>query len=163
MLRLDNFKSFLGKTFVNALRVSIKKNRPRGGFSAPIEYTGSLSQSLEVKEGSDRVSILGNEYAINLDEGLAFERVDRESIRGWGQRKANIRGGEKAIKTIVRDLESEGPTRVPFIQEVVDDTKMMQVLQDGGAVELVKDIEDKLRDILVKGGYIKEGDKFVIK
>lgn len=163
MLRLDNFKSFLGKTFVDALKRSIKKNRPRGGFSAPIEYTGSLSQGLEVKEGSDRISILGNEYAINLDEGLAFNRVDRASLRDWALRKAKIEGGPRTIETIARKLESEGPRRVPFIQEVVDDTKMMQVLQDGGAVELVKDIEDKLRDILVKGGYIKEGDKFVIK
>lgn len=66
MLRLDNFKSFLGKTFIDALKRSIKKDRSRGDFSAPIEYTGSLSQSLEVKEGSDRVSILGNEYALSL-------------------------------------------------------------------------------------------------
>lgn len=169
------------KRLVKLVKIEIGRNRTRKNsrgqsYSAPIDATGSLRDSIGFElsgSGENKYSFLikGNRYGLNIEEGKG-SRPPVEKIISWIKSKpvrlrdvkgkfitmsdANIR---KAAFPIARSIKRRTP--VNFIQEAID-VSMDQL--DGESLSFVmnKDVANNLEEILLRAGYRKEGNNFVI-
>ena len=181
-LKLRNTEAYMhgfSKRLIKLLKIEIGRNRKRNYngkiVSAPIDNTGSLRDSLKVQIGKSKMSIVGNSYGEKLDEGgLVNPRVS--DIIKWIKRKPvklkDARGRfvkaddykiNKLANNIVRRLNGStgsGIKATNFIGDAID----MAMQQINAIAEPVqKDIYLNLDEIMIRAGYTKKGDDYIIE
>ncbi len=172
---------------ISLLRQEIKRARTRtyrsgsSNYSSnyPIDDTGSLAESikrLRVKNINKGFSygIEANSYAIPLNEKKGKRKLPPvDSIISWIQRKRitlTDNGKPVSIQDIVKvksiaylisksiSVNNVKPTG--FINSAIQ--KSISELNTLGAA-VGKDVSLNLDDILVKAGYVKKGENYIIK
>jgi len=183
--KFKNTKAYLqnySEQLVKLLKIEVGRNRSRsyvsGTYNSPINASGSLRESIEAlaKETSNGFSfnIMANDYAINVDEGrgqgkypnvenlIEWIRVKRIRIRD--SKRKFVSASEYQIRglahNISRKIAREGIEKTNFISEAINDS-MEKLNKLGEAVG--QDVLLNVDDILLKAGYIKKGDNYVIK
>jgi hypothetical protein len=170
---LDNYS----KELVKLLKIEIGRNRTRGKYNSPIENTGKLRESIEynLKERSKSFSfdIMANEYGLAVDSGTKQKQPPIEDIISWIQTKPirlrdskgrfvqstdyKVRG---LAYVIARKIGREGIQPTNFITDAINQS-MDKLNKLGAAVS--EDVSLNLDDILVKAGYVKKGENYIIE
>ena len=183
--KFKNTKAYLenySKELVKLLKIEIGRNRSRsyasGTYNSPIDASGRLKESIEAiaKETSKGFSfnIMANDYAINVDKGRGQGRYPNiDNIIDWIRTKpVRIRDAKgrfvssddyqvrKLAHNISRKVAREGIKPTNFISDTIEDS-MVKLNKLGEAVG--QDVLLNVDDILLKAGYIKKGDSYVIK
>lgn len=192
-LKLRNTENYMvgfSKRLVKLLKIEIGRNRTRSyngkTVSAPIDNTGSLRDSLEVhmsksrmkkfaEGGSFSLGIRGNSYGEKLDEGgLVNAEVSKiiEWIKSKPVKLKDARGRfvkaddykiNRLANNIVRRLNGNtgsGIKATNFIGDAID----MAMQQINAIAEPVqKDIYLNLDEIMIRAGYTKKGDDYIIE
>jgi len=188
--KFKNTKSYLdnySKELVKLLKIEIGRNRTRTytsklgtkTFNSPINSSGKLKESIEAiaKETSKGFSfnIMANDYALNVDQGRGQGRYpDIYNLINWIRTKPVrirdiktgrfVRSDDYAIRglahNISRKIAREGIKPTNFISDAIEDS--MEKLNKLGET-VGQDVLLNLDDILVKAGYIKKGDSYIIK
>ena len=176
---LDNYS----KELVKLLKIEIGRNRTRsytsGTYNSPIDATGKLKQSIEyiAKKTKDgfKFNIMANDYAISVDKGRGqgkYPPVDDliEWIRAKPVRIRDLKSGRfktasdyevrKLAHNISRKVARDGIEPTNFITDAINQS-MDKLNKLGAAVG--KDVSLNLDDILVKAGYVKKGENYIIK
>lgn len=173
------------KKLVKALRLELRNAKQRqskyGTFTAPIQSSGSLANSIAAmyKSAPNGFSydIEGNAYGKELDEGSdsGIPDVNVSDIADWIRRKPvmlrdlktnSVMGAvpENRVRGLAQVITSKirrrGVYKASFISEALD--KMVGQLE-GISDPIVKDVELNIEEILTGAGYIKKGDKFNIE
>lgn len=182
--KFKNTKAYMdsySKELIKLLRIEIGRNRSRtyktGTYNKQIDYTGNLRRSLEAivkqKPKSINLDIKGLGYGQRIDQGLAqSKQPPLGEIVEWIRKKpislrdskgrfvtatdAKIRGIAFAIAK--SKLQPKQP--VNFIDEAINQS-MDKLNNIGGAI--AKDVELNIEDILLKAGYIKKGENYIIE
>ena len=182
--KFKNTKAYMdsySKELIKLLRIEIGRNRSRtyktGTYNKQIDYTGNLRRSLEAivkqKPKSINLDIKGLGYGQRIDQGLAqSKQPPLGEIVEWIKKKpislrdskgrfvtatdAKIRGIAFAIAK--SKLQPKQP--VNFIDEAINQS-MDKLNNIGGAI--AKDVELNIEDILLKAGYIKKGENYIIE
>ena len=182
--KFKNTKAYMdsySKELIKLLRIEIGRNRSRtyktGTYNKQIDYTGNLRRSLEAivkqKPKSINLDIKGLGYGQRIDQGLAqSKQPPLGEIVEWIKKKpislrdskgrfvtatdAKIRGIAFAIAK--SKLQPKQP--VNFIDEAINQS-MDKLNNIGGAI--AKDVEPNIEDILLKAGYIKKGENYIIE
>jgi len=192
-LKLRNTEAYMhgfSKRLIKLLKIEIEKNRTRNydgrTVSAPIDDTGSLKDSLQlaftksrlnksISGGSFNLSIKGNSYGEKIDEGGLVKAKVSDIIK-WIKRKPvklkDARGMvvkaddykiNKLANNIVRRLNGNtgsGIKATNFIGDAID----MAMQQINAIAEPVqKDIYLNLDEIMIRAGYTKKGDDYIIE
>ena len=166
-----------------------RKYRPTKTFpsgrtiSKPIENTGSLRDSLEVhmsksrmkkfaEGGSFSLGIRGNSYGAAVDEGtnkmpeindlvqwIKSKPVRLRDARGKfvTRSEANIRNIARLIR---RKIRTEGSEPTNFIDDAIE-IAMQRIASIAEPIE--KDIYLNLDEIMIRAGYTKKGDDYIIE
>ena len=187
--KFSNTKAYMASfsdKLIKLLRLELRNAKRRKSkygefYGSPIEYTGSLSQSLSkvYKKGSDgfNFNIEGNSYGLELDEGSKKGNpdVNVSDIAEWIRRKPvmlrdiktnSVLGAvpEYRVKSlaevITKKIRARGVYKASFISEAID--KAVSSLDDIGD-PIVKDVALNIDEILIKAGFAKKGDKFIIE
>jgi len=183
--KFKNTKAYLNnysKELVKLLRIEVGRNRTRsyasGTYNSPIDATGRLKQSIEAisKDSSKSIkfNIMANDYAVSVDEGRGQGKYPPiEDIIDWIQAKPiRIRDAKGRFKTssdyevrklahnISRKIARKGIKPTNFITDAIN--KSMDKMNKIGAA-VGKDVSLNLDDILVKAGYVKKGENYIIK
>lgn len=180
---MDNFSSEL----VKLLKIEIGRNRVRqynrkngsSTVNAPIDATGSLRGSLQSlakeRENSYSIKIEGNQYGLAVDKGRAPGRFPNiGDIADWIRNKPisirDIRTGKFKTKTdssinslayvIGRSISQKGIKPTNFISDAIE-MSMGKLDKLGDAIG--EDVMINVEDILLKAGYIKKGDNYIIE
>ena len=175
---LDNYS----KELVKLLKIEVGRNRTRtyasGTYNSPIDASKSLKGSIEAmaKETSKgfQFNIMANDYAINVDEGRGQGKYPPvEDIIQWIQdKRIRIRDVKGRFKTaseyevrklahnISRKVAREGIKPTNFITDAINQS-MDKLNKLGAAVS--EDVSLNLDDILVKAGYVKKGENYIIE
>lgn len=176
---LDNYS----KELVKLLKIEVGRNRTRtyssGTYNSPIDASGKLKQSIEAiaKESSKsiRFNIMANDYALNVDEGRGqgkYPNIDNiiDWIRAKPVRVRDIETGRflratdyevrKLAHNISRKVAREGIQPTNFITDAINQS-MDKLNKLGAAVS--EDVSLNLDDILVKAGYVKKGENYIIE
>lgn len=175
---LDNYS----KELVKLLKIEVGRNRTRsygsGTYNSPIDSTGQLKQSIEAisKDSSKSIifNIMANDYAISVDEGRGQGKYPPvEDIIDWIKAKPiRIRDTKGRFKSatdyevrklahnISRKVAREGIKPTNFITDAINQS-MDKLNKIGAAVS--KDVSLNLDDILVKAGYVKKGENYIIE
>lgn len=175
---LDNYS----KELVKLLKIEVGRNRTRtyssGTYNSPIDSSGELKQSIEAiaKESSKsiRFNIMANDYALNVDEGRGQGKYPPvEDIIDWIRvKRIRIRDAKGRFKTssdyevrklahnISRKVAREGIQPTNFITDAINQS-MDKLNKIGTAVS--QDVSLNLDDILVKAGYVKKGENYIIE
>lgn len=178
---MNNFS----KKLVEALRLELRNAKQRqskyGTFTAPIESSGSLANSIASMYNSNpsgfSYDIEGNAYGKELDEGSdsGIPDVNVSDIADWIRRKpvmlrdlktGSAIGGvpENRVRglaeVITAKIRRRGVYKASFISEALD--KMIGQLQDISE-PIVKDVELNIEEILINAGYAKKGNNFIIE
>lgn len=188
----ENYMVGFSNRLVKLLKIEIGRNRTRNyngkTVSAPIDNTGSLKDSLEVhmsksrmkkfaEGGSFSLGIRGNSYGEKLDEGgLVNAEVSKiiEWIKSKPVKLKDARGRfvtaddagyriNKLANNIVRRLNGNtgsGIKATNFIGDAID-FAMQQIATIADPVE--EDIYLNLDEIMIRAGYTKKGDDYIIK
>ena len=185
-LKLKNTKVYLrGYTdrLIKLLKREITRSRVRtyksGSSNYPINDTGSLAnsiKSLRVKNTNEGFSygIEGNSYAIPLNEKKKRNKAPRiENIISWIQSKRiTLTDGGKPVSVndlpkvksiafaISRSIGRDGVKETGFINSAIEKSKS-DLNKLGSAIG--KDILLNVDDILLKAGYIKKGENYIIE
>jgi len=185
-LKLKNTKVYLrGYTdkLIKLLKREITRSRVRtyksGSSNYPINDTGSLANSikrLRVKNTNEGFSygIEGNSYAIPLNEEKKRNKAPRiENIISWIQSKRiTLTDGGKPVSVndlpkvksiafaISRSIGKDGVKETGFINSAIEKSKS-DLNKLGSAIG--KDILLNVDDILLKAGYIKKGENYIIE
>jgi hypothetical protein len=185
--KFSNTKAYMNnfsKKLVKALRLELKNAKQRqskyGSFTAPIESSGSLANSIMsmYKANPDGFSfnIEGNSYGKVLDEGsdVGIPDVRVADIADWIRRKPvmlrDLKTGsvisgvpesrvQSLANVITKKIQARGVYKASFISEALN--KMVNQLDDIGN-PIVEDINLNIEEILIKSGYVKKGDNFII-
>ena len=182
--KFKNTKSYLGnysKELVKLLKIEIGRNRTRtyrsGSYSSPIDNTGKLKESIEsiAKETSKGISfnIMSNDYGLAVDGGSSRKQPAVDELIDWIRSKPiRIRDSKGRFATatdyrvrglayaIAKKIGRDGIQPTGFIQDAINQS-MDKLNKLGAAVG--KDVSLNLDDILVKAGYIKKGDNYIIE
>lgn len=176
---LDNYS----KELVKLLKIEIGRNRNRsyssGTYNSPIDASGRLKESIEaIAKETDKgfsFNIMANDYAINVDQGRGqgkYPDIDNliEWIRVKPIRIRNIKTGrfvksdDSAIRglahNISRKVAREGIKPTNFISDAIEHS-MVKLNKLGEAVG--QDVLLNVDDILIKAGYVKKGDNYIIE
>lgn len=180
---LDNYS----KELVKLLKIEIGRNRTRTYTSklgtktinSPIDSSGKLKQSIEAisKDSSKsiRFNIMANDYAINVDEGRGQGKYPNiDSLMDWIRTKpVRIRdfktgkfvtASDYAIRglahNISRKISRDGIKPTNFITDAINQS-MDKLNKLGAAVG--EDVSLNLDDILIKAGYVKKGENYIIE
>ena len=182
---LENYSEKLKKL----LKLEIERSRSRsyvsGSYNSPINTTGSLANSLSLLEKitPNKLSyqIIGNDYALNLNEGKPQAKMPNVGgIIKWIKDKritlADIKSGEiislsdvnqvqriayLIARKIGGDKNSIGtPETAGFIDKAIEDS---MVDLDNLGNQVGKDVSLNIEDILLKAGYIKKGENYEYK
>jgi len=184
--KFKNTKSYLdnySKELVKLLKIEIGRNRSRnyasGTYNSPIDASGRLKESIEAiaKETSKgfQFNIMANDYALNVDQGRGQGRYpDIYNLINWIRTKPVrirdiktgrfVKSDDYAIRglahNISRKIAREGIKPTNFISDAIEDS-MVKLNKLGEAVG--QDVLLNVDDILLKAGYIKKGDSYIIK
>lgn len=186
---MDNFSSEL----VKLLKIEIGRNRVRqynrkngsSTVNAPIDavskkdQTRSLRASLQSlvkeRENSYSIKIEGNQYGLAVDKGRAPGRFPNiGDIADWIRNKPvsirDIRTGKFKSRTdsnikslayvIGRSISQKGIKPTNFISDAIE-MSMGKLDKLGDAIG--EDVMINVEDILLKAGYIKKGDNYIIE
>ena len=186
-LKLKNTKVYLrGYTdrLIKLLKREITRSRVRTykksrSSNYPINDTGSLANSikrLRVKNTNEGFSYgtEGNSYAIPLNEEKKRNKAPRiENIISWIQSKRiTLTDGGKPVSVndlpkvksiafaISRSIGEDGVKETGFINSAIEKSKS-DLNKLGSAIG--KDILLNVDDILLKAGYIKKGENYIIE
>ena len=192
-LKLRNTEAYpsgFSKRLIRLLKIEIGRNRTRNyrgkTVNAPIDDTGSLKNSLElaftksklnksISGGSFNLTIKGNSYGEKLDEGGLVKAKVSDIIK-WIKRKpvklTDARGRfvkvddfkiNRLANNVVRKLNgntSDGIKATNFIGDAIE-IAMQQINSIADPIE--KDIYLNLDEIMVRAGYTKKGDDYIIE
>lgn len=183
--KFKNTKAYLqnySKELVKLLKIEIGRNRSRsyasGTYNSPIDASKRLKESIEAiakeKDNGFSFNIMANDYAINVDQGRGqgkYPRIDK--IIDWiHDKRIRIRDSKgsfvkaddyqvrKLAHNISRKVAREGIKPTNFISDAIEDS-MVKLNKLGEAVG--QDVLLNVDDILLKAGYVKKGDEYVIK
>lgn len=186
-LKLKNTKVYLrGYTdrLIKLLKREITRSRVRTykksrSSNYPINDTGSLANSikrLRVENTNEGFSygIEGNSYAIPLNEEKKRNKAPRiENIISWIQSKRiTLTDGGKPVSVndlpkvksiafaISRSIGRNGVKETRFINSAIEKSKS-DLNKLGSSIG--KDILLNVDDILLKAGYIKKGENYIIE
>ena len=180
-LYITNFSEELAKL----LKIEIGRNRRRTStfgrnLSTPIDSTGRLRkntepQQIDVEENKLSVNIESLRYADFVDKGrkkgqkIPPVKDILQWIKDKPVRLRDLKG--KIVKfdenkkrslayVIAKSISLYGIRPTNFISEAIDDAmKKLDTLTTPVAQDVMLNVED----ILLKSGYIKKGDNFIIK
>ena len=186
--KFSNTKAYMNsfsKKLEEALRLELrnaKQRQGRGGtFTAPIEYTGSLANSIasmyKSTENGFSFNVEGNAYGKVLDEGskTGIPDVQVSDIAEWIRRKpvmlrdiktGSIKGAvpegrvQSLANVITKKIKDRGVYKASFISEALE--KMMVQLSDIDQ-PIVQDVSLNIEEILINAGYAKKGDNFILE
>ena len=183
--KFKNTKSYLdnySKELVKLLKIEIGRNRTRSyksgrSYNSPIDNTGSLRESIEslAKESANGFgfNIMANEYVLAVDKGSKQKSPPIENIIDWIRSKpVRIRDSKGRFVqatdyrvrglafVIARKIGRDGIEATGFIQDAINQS-MDKLNKIGAAV--AEDVSLNLDDILVKAGYVKKGENYIIK
>lgn len=182
---LDNYS----KELVKLLKIEIGRNRTRSyssgrSYNSPIDNTGSLRESIEslAKESANGFgfNIMANEYGLAVDKGTKQGQppvykptTNIQDLMQWIRSKpVRIRDGKGRFVqatdyrvrglafVIARKIGRDGIKATGFIQDAINQS--MEKLNKLGEV-VSQDVSLNLDDILIKSGYIKKGDNYILK
>lgn len=176
---LDNYS----KELVKLLKIEIGRSRSRTyssgrNIKSPIDSSGSLRDSIQsaIKEGKNGFSfnIMANDYITTVDQGRPagssvpiqdlIQWIKTKPIRIRDSRKQFIKVNDLVIRgiatNIARKIDREGIRATNFISEAIEDS-MGKLNLLGNAVG--KDVSINLDDILLKAGYIKKGENYILQ
>lgn len=183
--KFKNTKAYLqnySEELIKLLKIEVGRNRSRsyvsGTYNSPIDATGKLKESIEAiaKETSKEFSfnIMANDYAINVDQGRGqgrypnidnlIEWIKAKPIRIRDSKGRFVTANDYAIRglahNISRKVAREGIKPTNFISDAIEDS-MVKLNKLGEAVG--QDVLLNVDDILLKAGYIKKGDSYIIQ
>ena len=187
--KFSNTKAYMASfsdKLIKLLRMEITRQRRRtyirSGISinSPINNTGTLAKSLEMKysksDSGFSFDISGMEYGRTLnDGGVPKESYSQlvSNLASWiknkpvtlqtatgGARKLSDAAIPALANNIARKISTEGVKATGFIDQAL--AKAMQNLDDIGD-PIVKDVALNIDEILIKAGFAKKGDKFIIE
>ena len=187
-LRLHNTKVYLKDYSKNLLKLAYgkiektdrKRNYKSGTITGPIDASGSLKESLEVRgaKTSDVVynySIIGNEYGEAVDEGTGSSTPPVDKLINWLISKnktlkdhkgkvvdlSNFKKVRRIAFAIQKSLKLRGIQKTGFLTNLVkQEFKQLNDIYK----PVVKDIEVDIDGILKNAGYKKTGkETYVIE
>jgi len=175
---LDNYS----KELVKLLKIEIGRNRSRsyvsGTYNSPIDASGRLKESIEaIAKETDKgfsFNIMANDYAINVDQGRGqgkYPNIDNliEWIKAKPIRIRDSKGRfvsssdyqvRKLAYVISRKVAREGIKPTNFISDAIEDS-MVKLNKLAEAVG--QDVLLNVDDILIKAGYVKKGESYIIE
>lgn len=168
---------------ISLLREEIKRARIRtyrsGSSNYPIDDTGSLAESIKRLriQNTDKgfsFGIESNSYGIPLNEKKGRRKAPPvDSIISWIQRKRiTLTDNGKPVSVnditkvrsiaylISRSISANNVKPTGFINSAIQ--KSISELNTLGAA-VGKDVSLNLDDILVKAGYVKKGENYIIE
>jgi len=173
---LSNFSNRV----VKLLKIELGRNRTRkyksGSVNSPINSSGSLSKSLDVISSKSNNAfgypIKGNSYGEGVDEGVKVAPPVGELIEWIRSKPVKLkdRSGSfvkltdmkiaQVAKNIQKSIGKIGTQPTNFIDDAIE--KAMSRIN---SIEepAYKDMEMNLDEIMIKAGYTKEGDNYIIK
>lgn len=177
---LRNFTDRVIKLLKDEITRSRVRTYKRNSSNYPINDTGSLANSikrLRVKNTPDGFSygVEGNSYAIPLNEKKGARKAPPiEEIISWIKRKritltdskgklvsVNDVNKVKSIAYVIgRSISANNVKPTGFINSAIE--KSMADLSKLGE-SVGKDVLLNVDDILLKSGYIKKGDNYIIE
>lgn len=180
--KFKNTKAYMesySKELVKLLRIEIGRNRSRkyktGAYNSPIDYTGSLKKSIEavMKSSSTSIStsIKGNSYGLTVDQGSTkkkqpplediVEWIKKKPIRLRDYRGRFVTATDSKIRGIAFAIaKSKPPAPTNFIDDAIE--KSMGKLNKIGSA-IGEDVWLNIEDVLLKAGYIKKGENYIIE
>jgi len=186
--KFSNTKAYMNnfsERLVKALRLELRNAKQRqskyGSFTAPIESSGSLANSIDrvykANKSGFSFNIEGNAYGKVLDEGSegGISDVNVSDIADWIRRKpvmlrdlrtGSVIGGvpesrvQSLANVITKKIQARGVYKASFISEAIE--KMIGQLNDI-ANPVVEDVNLNIDEILVRAGYVKKGNNFIIE
>lgn len=183
--KFKNTKAYLqnySEELVKLLKIEVGRNRSRsyasGTYNSPIDTTGRLKESIEAiaKESSKTFSfnIMANDYGLAVDGGTNNKKAPPiENIISWIRSKpVRLRDSKGRFVTakdyqvrgvayvIARKINRQGIKPTNFISDAIEDS-MVKLNKLGEAVG--QDVLLNVDDILLKAGYIKKGDSYIIQ
>ena len=176
---LDNYS----KELVKLLKIEIGRTRNRTypskrNVNSPIDSSGELKDSIEYiakkRKGSFSFNIMANSYGEKVDEGTKkgtsvpiqdlIKWIKKKPVRIRDSRKRFIKVNDLVIRgiatNIARKIDREGIRATNFISEAIEDS-MGKLNLLGNSVG--KDVSINLDDILLKAGYIKKGENYILQ
>ena len=182
---LDNYS----KELVKLLKIEIGRNRTRSyssgrSYNSPIDNTGSLRESIEslAKESANGFgfNIMPNEYGLAVDKGTKqgqppvykpttniqdlMQWIRSKPVRIRDSKGRFVQATDYRVRglafVIARKIGRDGIEATGFIQDAINQS--MEKLNKLGEV-VSQDVSLNLDDILIKSGYIKKGDNYILK
>jgi hypothetical protein len=182
---LDNYS----KELVKLLKIEIGRNRTRSyssgrSYNSPIDNTGSLRESIEslAKESANGFgfNIMANEYGLAVDKGTKqgqppvykpttniqdlMQWIRSKPVRIRDSKGRFVQATDYRVRglafVIARKIGRDGIEATGFIQDAINQS--MEKLNKLGEV-VSQDVSLNLDDILIKSGYIKKGDNYILK
>ena len=182
---LDNYS----KELVKLLKIEIGRNRTRSyssgrSYNSPIDNTGSLRESIEslAKESANGFgfNIMANEYGLAVDKGTKqgqppvykpttniqdlMQWIRSKPVRIRDSKGRFVQATDYRVRglafVIARKIGRDGIKATGFIQDAINQS-MEKLNKLGEAVS--QDVSLNLDDILIKSGYIKKGDNYILK
>jgi hypothetical protein len=169
-------KSLLENAIVEIARKDRTRNYPSRPVTTNITASGSLQESLKIKEEESssilKLNIEGNSYAEQIDEGTNSTDVSKDKLIQWIKNKRgfkdlkgntinlnNISKISAIAKIISKSLKLKGiyPTR--FLSDLVE-LKFKEL--NNIDQPIVLDIEQDIDNVLKKLGYKKTNNTFSI-
>ena len=182
---LDNYS----KELVKLLKIEIGRNRTRSyssgrSYNSPIDNTGSLRESIEslAKESANGFgfNIMANECGLAVDKGTKqgqppvykpttniqdlMQWIRSKPVRIRDSKGRFVQATDYRVRglafVIARKIGRDGIEATGFIQDAINQS--MEKLNKLGEV-VSQDVSLNLDDILIKSGYIKKGDNYILK
>jgi hypothetical protein len=169
--KFNNTKAYMrnfSEELVRLLVLQIERTRQRGNISSPIDASGKLKASLEVKydeqSGQFVYSVLGNDYGLIVDEGRGagkmppinkiIEWIDAKPVTLDSLRSPSIKGSITAQKkklafAIARKIGAEGTRPTGFVKQALASAMDKLKIEE----PIVQDIEENIGEILIKAGF----------
>ena len=170
-------ESLLDNTVVEIARKDRTRNYPSRPVTTNITASGSLQESLKLKEKKGKsileLNIEGNSYAEEIDEGTSSTEVSKDKLIQWIKNKRGFKDLQgktlnltdtnkisSIAKIISKSLKLKGiyPTR--FLSNLVE-SKFKELKNIDQPITL--DIEEDIDNVLKKLGYKKTNNTFTIE
>lgn len=185
LVKFKNTQAYIknySEQLIKLLKIEIGRNRTRkyksGTYTNPIDNTGKLRESIEAIQKIQRdgfsSQIMMNDYGVTVDQGRPIgSEPPYQDILDWIKSKPvrlrDVKGRfvaadeyrlTKLANNIRRKIGREGIKPTNFIQDAID-SSIEKLNKLGAAVG--EDVMANLDDILVKAGYVKKGEEYIIK
>ncbi len=162
-------KSLLDNIIVEISRTNRTRNYGSRTVTSPIKASGSLQESLIIKE-KDAKSVLelnieGNSYGEEIDEGTNTSSVSKGKLIQWIQNKngfkdlngnpvnlSDLKKVGRIAGLISKSLKLKGIKQTNFIANIVE-SKFKEL--NNIEAPILKDADEDLNNILKRAGYKK--------